>query len=91
MAIAAVFDVPGMTSAQYDKVIKDLEAAGEGSPEGRLYHLASSKEGGWFVVDVWESPELLNQFAQTLMPTLQKAGVTPPEPQVYPVHNIIEG
>jgi hypothetical protein len=89
--VVAVFDVPGMTSAQYDRVIKDLETAGVGSPKGRLYHVASSKEGGWFVVDVWESAELLNQFAQTLMPILQKAGVTPPQPQVYSVHKIIRG
>jgi len=89
--VVAVFDVPGMTSAQYDQVIKNLEAAGAGSPKGRLHHVASSKEGGWFVVDVWESAELLNQFAQTLMPLLQKAGVTPPQPQVYPAHNVIRG
>ena len=90
-AIAVVFDNPGMTSGQYDQVIKDLEAAGEGSPKGRLYHVVSSKESGSFVVDVWESGELLDRFAQTLMPILQKNGVTPPQPQVYPVHNIIKG
>ena len=89
--IVAVFEVPGMTSEQYDRSIKELESAGAGNPKGRLYHVASSKSGGWFVVDVWESDELLNQFAQTLMPILQKIGVTPPQPQVYPVHNIIKG
>ena len=89
--IIAVFDVAGMTAGQYDQVIKDLEAAGEGSPKGRLYHVASSKAAGWFVVDVWESGELLDRFAQTLMPILQKNGVTPPQPQVYPVHIVIKG
>lgn len=90
-AIIALFDAPGMTSEQYDQVIKDLEAAGEGSPKGRLYHVASSKAGGWFVIDVWESAELLDRFAKTLIPILQKNGVTPAQPQVYPVHNIIKG
>ena len=33
--VVAVFDVPGMTSAQYDQVMSDLEAAGAGSPRGR--------------------------------------------------------
>jgi quercetin dioxygenase-like cupin family protein len=74
-AITAVFDIPGMTSKQYDQTIKDLEAAGAGAPKGRLYHVANSKAGGWFVVDVWESEELLGAFAQTLMPILQKNGV----------------
>ena len=87
--ITVVFDMPQVTAAQYDQVIKGLEAAGAGNPKGRLYHIASPKDGGWFVVDVWESGELLNQFAQTLIPIMQEADVTPPQPQVYPVHNMI--
>ena len=88
-AITAVFDISRMTSKQYDQTIKDLEAAG--APKGRLYHVANSKTGGWLVVDVWESEELLGAFAQTLMPILHKNGVTPPQPQIHPVHNIIKG
>ena len=90
-AIVAIFDVAGMTSQQYDQVDKALKDAGQHNPKGRLYHVASSKSNGWLVVDVWESQELLNQFAQTLIPILQKAGVTPPQPQIYPAHNIIKG
>ena len=89
--ITVVFDMPNVTSAQYDEVIRSLDAAGEGNPKGRLYHLASPKEEGWLVVDVWESDELLNQFAQTLIPIMQEAGLTPPQPQVYPLHNVISG
>jgi hypothetical protein len=90
-AITVVFDMPSVTAAQYEQVIRGLEVAGAGNPEGRLYHVASAKEGGWLVVDVWESGELLNQFAQTLAPIMHTAGVTPPQLQVYPVHKIIEG
>lgn len=89
--ITAVFDMPNVTAAQYDQVIRDLAAAGAGNPPGRLYHVASAKDGGWLVVDVWQSGEQLNQFAQTLVPIMQKAGVTPPQLQVYPVHNVIPG
>ena len=88
-AIIAIFDVPGMTANQYDQVMQNLENAGAGAPKGRLNHMAAAKDGGWLVVDVWESGELLEQFAQTLVPILQQAGVTPPQPQVYPVHNMI--
>ncbi len=90
-AISAVFDIPGMTSAQYDQTIKDLQAAGAGAPQGRLHHTAHAKEGAWFVIDVWDSPESMAAFAQTLMPILQKNGVTPTPPQIYPVHNLIRG
>ena len=87
--IVAIFDLPGVTAAQYDQVMKDLEAADAGSPKGRQSHVASPKEGGWLVVDVWESPDSLDQFAGTLMPILQKNGVTPPQPQILPAHNIL--
>lgn len=90
MAITVVFQVPGMTSEQYDGVIKDLEAKGLGAPDGRLFHVASPTPEGWFVVDVFESEEKLNKFAESLMPILAAAGVTPPRPTVYPVHNIIK-
>jgi len=88
-AIVAVFDVRGMTSEQYDQVNRELEDAGLGSPRGRLYHVAASTSDGWFVTDVWESGEHLDSFGETLVPILQNNGVTPVEPQIYPVHNII--
>ncbi|HKY54260.1 MAG TPA: hypothetical protein VJM08_08150 [Anaerolineales bacterium] len=88
--ITVIYDMPTVTAEQYDEVIRGLEASGAGNPQGRLYHVASPKEKGWLVVDVWESHELLNQFAQTLMPIMQNAGVTPPQPQIYPVHNVIQ-
>ena len=43
------------------------------------------------VTDVWESAELLDAFGKTLIPVLIGAGVTPVEPKVSPVHNVIKG
>jgi hypothetical protein len=62
MAIVAVFDAGGMTAEQYNQTIKALEDAGLGNPDGRLYHVAASKDGGSFVVDVWKSEEQFNKF-----------------------------
>lgn len=91
MSIMVVFDVRGMTADQYDRVIHDLEKAGLAAPAGRQHHTAAAKGDGWLVVDVWDSPEELERFAQTLMPVLAQNGVNPPQPQVYPTHNIIIG
>jgi len=91
MAILAVFDIPGLTSATYDQILKDLEAAGLGNPDGRIYHVAAPKEGGWIVTDVWESEEHLGKFSEGLIPIMQAAGAPPAEPQIYPVHNTITG
>ncbi len=82
MSILAIFDVPGMTSAQYDQIITDLE-----EPDGRISHVSAPKEGGWIVIDVWESEEHLTKFSERLIPVMQSAGVTLIEPQIYQVHN----
>ncbi len=91
MALAAVFRIPGMNAQQYAKLLNDLEAEGEGHPRGRLYHVASQTADGWFVIDVWESREWFDAFGEVLVPMMAAAGVTPVEPEVHEVHNIIAG
>ena len=92
MSILTVFNLSTMSAEKYTKAIRGLEAAGQGKPKGRLYHVASRQEDGSIIVtDIWESAELLEKFGKTLIPTLNKAGVTPVEPKVYPVLNVIEG
>ena len=92
MSILAVFRLSSMNVEKYDRVLQDLEAAGQGRPRGRLYHVACRQEDGSFIVtDVWESAELLDEFGKTLLPALNKAGVTPVEPAIHPVYNVIEG
>ena len=89
--IAIVLNVPGQTEEQQDQLYKEMEGAGLGNPKGRLYHVGCSKEDGIVVMEVWESDELRNQFVRKLEPVLQKLGLPPAEPQIYPVHNIIKG
>jgi len=91
MAIAVVFEMPGMTAQQYDKAVADLEAKGQGVPRGRTYHVAAPADGGWFVCDVWDSQEDFDRFGQTLVPILQELGVTAAQPAIRQVHNIIVG
>jgi hypothetical protein len=87
--VIVFFDVPQMSVAQYDQVMRDLDAAGQDRPNGRLSHTAAANGDGWRAVDVWDSEEALNAFAGTLMPVLVQNGVTPPQPQVLPVYNIV--
>jgi quinol monooxygenase YgiN len=47
-------------------------------------------EGGWRVVDVWESQEALDKFFQEkLGQALQEAGLATLQPQVWPVHTLL--
>ena len=91
MSITVLFDIPAMSMQQYDAVIKDLDSSGYHHPLGRQYHVASPRGNGWYVLDVWESPEKLDQFARVLMPILTKQKVNPlPNPEVLSTHNIIK-
>lgn len=87
--IVAQFNVTDFTVQKYDQTIKDLEAAGQGKPSGRLYHVVTLQPIGMLVTDVWESEEALKEFSETLVPILIKNGVTPAQPTLLPVHNII--
>ncbi|MCH8108054.1 MAG: hypothetical protein IIB30_06825 [Chloroflexi bacterium] len=91
MAITTIFDLSDMTQEQYDQVIKNLDASGLGAPNGRLHHVASASGNGILIVDVWESEETLGKFSEGLIPMLVAAGVTPVEPRILQIHNIIKG
>ncbi len=92
MAIVMVSDAGTDTVEQYDQIIKQLEEAGHGNPPGRLSHTCAVKDNGsYFVVDVWESPEALQRFAQVLAPLIEAVGGVPPNLQISPVHNMING
>jgi hypothetical protein len=92
MAMVTVFDLTTMNVDKYNKVIKDLEAAGQGMPKGRSHHVSTTNADGHITVtDVWDSQADLDEFGKTLVPVLQQAGVTPVPPVVSIVHNVIKG
>jgi len=83
--VIALFNATDMDAKKYRQVMTDLERAGNEHPAGRLSHIAVKKGEGMLVVDVWNSPRQLEEFASVLVPILVKNGVTPPKPEVYPV------
>jgi hypothetical protein len=91
MSMVMRFAPQGMTAEKYDEVIKKLEAAGAGSPKGRLYHVCFGDKNNLRVSDVWDSMENFEAFGQILMPILQEQGIDPGQPDIIEVHNIIVG
>jgi hypothetical protein len=75
----------------YDDSLARLEAAGAGTPPGRLYHFALETGGQIQVFDVWDSEEAFQAFGETLMPILAELGVDPGQPQVSVIRKIIIG
>jgi hypothetical protein len=89
MRIAYLLEWPGVTQEQYDAVVEDLELGGKAAPGG-VFHVAGPTEGGWRVVDVWESPEIFDAFLNTrLGPVLAKNNLNPPQVSAWPVHNTL--
>jgi hypothetical protein len=91
MPFVVRFVPENMSSQQYDEVIKRLDAAGAGSPQGRLFHVAFGPLDALRVADIWDTQENFDRFGQTLMPILQDAGVDPGTPDLIETHNIIAG
>jgi len=88
MAILVKFDVTGMNAAKYDDILRQLEAAGAGTPNGRLLHVSYGSRDNLQVIDLFESPEALEAFGRTLGPILQKAGIAA-TPHVEPAYKMI--
>ena len=88
MAILAIF-TGTMSQTQYDALRKEVDWEHQ-QPKGGIFHAASFDEQGQIhVADVWESPDTLNQFVERrLSAAMQKLALTPPNVEVYPVHNI---
>ena len=85
------FNAPGMTSKQYDQVWQELRKAGQSHPKGLIYHVGAQQGNNWVVVDIWESSEAFSKFGETLMPILNKLGLSVPPPVITPVYYDLAG
>jgi hypothetical protein len=91
MSILARFTPQGMTSQQYDEVIRKLNAAGEFPPDGMEFHVCFGSDGDLRVSEIWESQQKMGLFGERLMPILAEAGINPGEPEFLAIHNVIRG
>ena len=94
MAVAIEMDFKGATLEQYDEVLKLMGLAqGSPLPPGGITHWAAQTDDGIRVVDVWETREQFDRFAQEQIgPYSQQAGFPgPPETTYNEVHNTLGG
>jgi hypothetical protein len=93
VSVLVIMDIEGGTVEQYEHVDRLLGGTtADNAPAGLISHTAGATDTGFFVADVWESPEALQDFYEnTLGPHLQTAGVPETEPKILPVHNHLEG
>jgi len=92
--VVLVHQGEGLTKESYEETVRRLTGGkGLNSPadwpvEGLLVHAAGEAEGGFRVIDVWESEEAVRRFGESIGPILQEVGVEA-EPKVYPAHTFV--
>lgn len=90
MSIAHIIENPGGTKEQYEKVRKEL-GIGSQLPPGQLVHIAGASDGGWVVVNVWESREAAEKYnTEKVTPAREKAGLANTPPKIVEVHNLLK-
>ena len=72
-------EVSGLTQDQYDAMHAQL-APLAGEAKGFVAHIAGPTQGGWYVMEVWESKADWEQFIQDQVVPLMPAGA--PRPRV---------
>ena len=87
--LAMILEWRGVEQREYDAVIEALELGGK-TYKGGVFHVAGPMDGGWRVVDVWESQEAFDAFLRDkLGPVSQRLGVPAPQITAWPVHNTL--
>jgi len=92
MAIGVITEVDQGTLEQYDLVNEKIAA---GPPaDGLVFHMAAVKEdGGFRIVEVWESEEQHQRFEQqSVGPAVSEVvgpDTTPSHREIFEVHNLM--
>ena len=88
MALAILAEIPDLTRGQYEAVVTKVNEAG--SPAGALFHAGGPIEGGYRVVEVWETREAADAFYSSKR-YQEAAAASPSEPEIimtWPVHGL---
>lgn len=87
MTVVITADVPGQTKEGYEQTITALGEAIRQAP-GFIMHLGHGIDGGWRVIEVWESSKAASDwFAKAVRPNLPAE--IKPERHVQELHTLI--
>jgi hypothetical protein len=87
MAVLMIGDVPGQTEEGFDSMIAALGDIVKQAP-GFIMNMSHPTEGGWRVIEVWQSKADATQFfAQYIAPNLPP-GITPKR-TFYTLHSML--
>ena len=91
MAVGLRIKLPGITQEQFDRV-HDQANPDRTPPKGLLLHASGPIDGGWGIIDFWESRADFDAFAPRIVAGIAAAGIEPqgpPDIKEFPVHEMI--
>jgi hypothetical protein len=92
VAVAVIIDNPDGSQEIYERVREHLGI--KDAPAGGIFHAAGPRpDGGWRVIEVWESQEDAQRFYQErLQPAFEELAVPMAnvQRQFWPVHNYMK-
>jgi hypothetical protein len=91
MAVGIRIKLPGIDQAQFD-LGHDHINPDRTPPKGLLFHASGPIDGGWGIIDFWESRADFDAFSSRIVAGMASAGVEPsgpPDIKEFPVHETI--
>jgi hypothetical protein len=87
MAVGIRIKLEGVDAEQFDVVERSVDPDGN-PPDGLIFHASGPIDGGWGVIDFWESREQFDRFAEERIGrAVAAAGVSAqPDIREFPVH-----
>jgi hypothetical protein len=91
MAIGIRIKLLGITQEQFDLGHDHINPDRE-VPQGLIFHASGPIDGGWGIIDFWESRADFDTFSVRIQQGMEAAGVQPsgpPDIKEFPVHETI--
>jgi len=88
MAVGIRIKFAGLTQEQFDAVNTHVDPDNN-PPKGLLFHASGPIDGGWGVIDFWESRAVFDSFEGRIQQAVAASGVKlqgPPDVKEFPVH-----
>lgn len=91
MAVGIRIKLPGVTQEEFDNS-HDHVNPDRTPPKGLLFHASGPIDGGWGIIDFWESRADFDAFQPQIEQGMASAGIEmqgPPDIKEFPVHEMI--
>jgi hypothetical protein len=91
MAVGIRIKLPGITQEQFDTAHDHINPE-RTKPNGLIFHASGPIDGGWGIIDFWESRADFDAFAVQINAGMEATGIHPtgePDIKEFPVHETV--